>query len=297
MLASVDLFFKKKPNDKPGAIYRAQGRNFFLTYPKCDWTKQRVFDFLTAQFAPSNLVVCTEKHQDGTPHCHAVMQFSHKKDYSSCRWADLGGDWHGYYTTCRSVNACIAYVMKDDDYLLPNEKKWVSPHNFKKEKADWDAWVQHRQYQQLKNPFPFELFDETINQPLPAEKKINWLFIGLPDQNKTLAIQSALEGKKAYTRTPSTYPYDDYNDEDVIVFDDHVPAIEEIINVSNCYKIRTPVWGNTRYSKRYWKMNQRRVMLIICNPQRIPTYWQDDAFQARFNIRWLYDDPDDDPMQ
>jgi len=296
MLTSVESFFKKKPNDDPKAIYRAQGKNFFLTYPKMTMGKQALFDFLQGQFKPHNLVVCQEKHEDGSPHCHAVLQFSSKKDYSSCKWADVTDGkitWHGYYTTCRSANACIAYVMKADDYIMPTEKKWLTPFNFVKEKADWDAWIKYREYQQLQDPFPTELFDEMITKPANNEKKCNWIFVAPPDYGKTFAIQQAFENKKVYVRVPSETPYDDYEDEDVILFDDNTPQLEELLIASNCYKIRTPVVGRTRYKKRYWKLNQRRVIIIVCNEQRVPSYINDDAFTSRFNIRYLSDNPND----
>jgi hypothetical protein len=51
--------------------------------------------------------------------------------------------------------------------------------------------------------------------------------------------------------------------------------------MSNCYKTRTPVYGDTRYNKVYMTMNVRRVLIILSNED--PPY-KSPAFFARFNV-------------
>lgn len=52
-----------------------------------------------------------------------------------------------------------------------------------------------------------------------------------------------------YKRTKTKYPFDDYADEPVIIYDDYWPELGELLHMSNCYSTRTPVWGDTRYGK------------------------------------------------
>ena len=87
--------------------------------------------------------------------------------------------------------------------------------------------------------------------------------------------------KRIYKRTKSNYPYDDYSNQEVIIYDDFWPELGEILHMSNCYNTLTPVWGPTRYGKKYLKMKQRRVMLFFSNEQ--PPYTK-ASFDARFTV-------------
>ena len=43
----------------------------------------------------------------------------------------------------------------------------------------------------------------------------------------------------------------------------------------------TPVWGDTRYGKKYYKLKQRRVLIFLSNDE--PPYGK-ASFDARFNV-------------
>lgn len=272
-------------HQKDGKEYRAQGKAFFLTYPTCPLGKDRVYELLTKKFNPVNLIVCDEKHKNGTNHNHAYIQFGTKKNFKSPHWADLDGTVHGNYSTCKDRQGVMCYVMKENNYKMTTDFKHTTWHNYKKEKNDFIAWTQDNAYKQLTEPMPFELPDGTfIEKPEAKEKKVNWLIVAEPNSGKTLWANCTFEGKRVYCRTAgSNYPFDDYNDEELILYDDVYPTIQEILQVSNCYKLRQPVYGSTRYAKRYWAINQRRIMIILCNKERLPSYIDDEAFQSRFN--------------
>jgi len=51
--------------------------------------------------------------------------------------------------------------------------------------------------------------------------------------------------------------------------------------MSNCYLTRTPVFGPTRYSKKYLKLGVRRMLLFLSN--EAPPY-EAESFHARVTI-------------
>lgn len=100
----------------------AQG--WFLTYPKCDLSKEEVIKFLQSQDGPliQEYVVARELHQDGTPHIHVFVRYASKVTFSAHRW-DLvsqgppGRVFHGNYQVARSWANCQKYCQKDGDFI------------------------------------------------------------------------------------------------------------------------------------------------------------------------------------
>lgn len=60
-------------------------------------------------------VVCTELHEDGTPHLHAFLRYETRVTWSPTLW-DIGG-FHGHYETAKSWKAVIKYCGKDGNYI------------------------------------------------------------------------------------------------------------------------------------------------------------------------------------
>jgi len=99
-------------------------RNWFLTYPKCNATKEEVIENIKefSKKAPiRGAIVAQEKHKDGTDHLHAVIQFT---DAYRTRLASVfdvltAGEKHtegkhGNYQSARNLQAVIDYVHKSD---------------------------------------------------------------------------------------------------------------------------------------------------------------------------------------
>ncbi|AJD07473.1 replication-associated protein [Odonata-associated circular virus-8] len=291
MIEDVEKFFDKQDKKKEG--YRATGKAFFLTYPKCDIKRDEAYTMLAKQWNPSNLIVAQEDHKDGTPHLHVYMQLPTKKNFKNPRWADLG-KYHGFYTTVRDRQAVMAYVMKDGNFKMNENLNFTTWHNFRKEKGDFDAWIIHNESKKLKSPYPFKLPDGTdVLEPKLGEKKCNHMIIGIPDTGKSFWYNTTFEGKRVFSRVDGKYPFDDYEGQEVVIYNDpQTVTLMELINVSDCYLVKTPVFGDTRYTKKYWKMKQRRTIIFICNHGRIPNFVEDPAFRSRFNI---WDMGDDEP--
>lgn len=268
--------------------YRLQARHLALTWPQCNMSKEDAYKYLNEKFKPYSLMISHELHEDGHDHLHGYMWMKHKTNFKDPHWADLG-KFHGNYKAAHDKTGWQTYIMKDGDYIMNNDFIGQHWHGFRSEKADFEAWMKHNKAKTLRDPFPFTLPDGTeIKKPELSEKKCNWIIISEPGWGKTPWAQDTFEGKKVYSRTQEcTYPFDDYNGEDIILYDDVTPKINEILQATNVYKIDTPVYGNTRYTKKYWPLKQRRVLIILCNKERKPCYMEDSAFLSRFNELYL----------
>jgi len=99
-------------------------RNWFLTYPKCDATKEEVIENIKEFSKKSPIrgaIVAQEKHKDGTNHIHALIQFvdSYRTRLASVFDCLTIGEKHlegkhGNYQSARNLQAVIDYVHKSD---------------------------------------------------------------------------------------------------------------------------------------------------------------------------------------
>lgn len=93
-------------------------KGWFLTYPQNDTPKESLMDLLKP--LGSEILVCEEKHEDGSPHLHAFIKLNtpitHKKAPDVFNLLDKTGD----YQPARSWRACEAYVKKDGCYITHN---------------------------------------------------------------------------------------------------------------------------------------------------------------------------------
>lgn len=100
--------------------FRLQGKQFFLTYPRCGATKEALLAFLqtlgTLHGGIDRYRVCAETHQDGTPHLHAYVSFYKKVTVTNCYYFDFEG-YHGSYETVRSRVGALRYISKHGDYI------------------------------------------------------------------------------------------------------------------------------------------------------------------------------------
>lgn len=96
--------------------FRIRTSQLFLTYPKCDVTKEEAYQFLDALFRPKRLLVAHELHQDGSNHLHAYVHLENQREFISCNFADIN-QYHGSYESCRSPKKVIKYCTKEANYI------------------------------------------------------------------------------------------------------------------------------------------------------------------------------------
>lgn len=101
-------------------------RSFFLTYPRCSASRQDVLDHL-CRLEPSWVYVTVgeELHEDGTPHCHALLCLSKKRDIRNPLHFDFQGH-HCNVQPCRNVHDVLAYVQKVTLPFLINVRRIAS---------------------------------------------------------------------------------------------------------------------------------------------------------------------------
>jgi len=97
--------------------FRLQGKNFFLTYPKCEKSKEQAEAFIRAKVDYAYICIAQELHLDGTPHIHILVCLKEKKQISSETYWDIGLD-HGNYQVARDSDDVLAYVRKSDKTCL-----------------------------------------------------------------------------------------------------------------------------------------------------------------------------------
>lgn len=95
-------------------------KGWFLTYPKCDLTKEQLLKALQAQDPPiQEWVVAREFHEDGSPHLHAFIKYGTRVSFSPYRWDVFHGDqrFHGNYQVARSWTQVQKYCQKEGDFI------------------------------------------------------------------------------------------------------------------------------------------------------------------------------------
>lgn len=100
--------------------YRVRSQKLFLTYPQCNATKERLYEFLLEEsgWAPQEVLVAHELHKNGDNHLHAFVDFGQDraKEFTAPNFADFDG-YHGNYQGCRSAKNVLKYCTKGDDYV------------------------------------------------------------------------------------------------------------------------------------------------------------------------------------
>nr|QOU08769.1 Rep protein [Sweet potato leaf curl Georgia virus] len=108
---------------QPG--FRVSAKNIFLTYPKCSLSKETALELLKAVDCPSDKLfirVSQEKHQDGSLHLHALIQFKGKAQFKNPRHFDLqhpnsSTQFHPNFQGAKSSSDVKSYIEKDGDYI------------------------------------------------------------------------------------------------------------------------------------------------------------------------------------
>lgn len=267
--------------------FRANAKQFFLTYPKCNLEKEELLKHIENLHGINHYVISKELHEDGTPHLHAYFNFDKKLNIKDCRHFDING-FHPNIETVRDRQSCIKYIKKDKNFI-ENIIFDNNPDNFIKRKKDYDAWIEHNTLMNLKEPeYPITFMGQTINKPDPSIKKRHFWIYGPPDIGKTYNINKTFKGLKVFVRPSNKYPYEQYDNEDIIIFDDiQNIRFDEIASITNTYSIKTPVYGDIRYFNKFYKLEHTRTVIVVSN--KPPEYELKKAVEARFNIINLYD--------
>jgi len=101
-----------------GAPFRIASKSILLTYAQCEEKKETLLEFLLDLVPPPQyVVVAEEKHQDGTGHLHAFLNYDEKLLKKNA------GPWLEFkkhkvnILPCKFPLLARKYVMKDENYL------------------------------------------------------------------------------------------------------------------------------------------------------------------------------------
>lgn len=83
-----------RPNS-PNKKERLRAKGWFLTYPRCEVSKEEALSILHQTGPISEYVVAKEDHADGVPHLHSFIKYETKQEFKERKW-DLK-EHHGNY--------------------------------------------------------------------------------------------------------------------------------------------------------------------------------------------------------
>lgn len=157
-----------------------------------------------------------------------------------------------------------------------------------------DMWARYPQYmvkcelqRKKREPieWPLKVWGVEVTKPDPAMKKRHWWFWGPPDIGKTRTIGEATKGKAVFwAPTEAKYRFENYRNEELIIYDDVIPELSELINVSNHAYGQQQRPGGRRYTAGYWEEGTDRTIIVLSNSE--PNLWP-ASFYARFNVMEL----------
>lgn len=233
-----------------------------------------------------------EKHADGGIHVHGYMKFGAELHTRDCNFFDKEIDGvvkHCNYQPCRSARAWLNYIQKDGNFCGTISKRAATEksawHNYRKTKEDKAAYDMDQLMAERKQiEFPLVLPWMTINKPNPAEKKRHWWICGPPSVGKTLTLDNALKDRAAFwCAVEKEYRFEGYLGEEIVIYDDCWPGLQELICVSNTTNAMRERPCGRRFTKGYFEANSCRTIIVLANV--MPPQDQTGAFNSRFNVR------------
>jgi len=115
--------------------FRIQGSNFSLTYPQSDFDLNALLDYLKqltiGRAEVVEVIVCSERHEDGNLHRHAYVRFNYKVDLRKERFFDFMGK-HANVQRTSNVQAWKNYVRKDGECL-----EWSNDATYSDNLYEW----------------------------------------------------------------------------------------------------------------------------------------------------------------
>lgn len=114
---------------------------------------------------------------------------------------------------------------------------YEGPRNFVRTRTDNQAYTVYKWKQNREDPFPYRLITgEWILRLDPKEKKRHYWIFGPASYGKTRWAQTTFDNKRVFfAGRDARYPFDAYEGEDIIVYDDITPKLDELLYSSNIY--------------------------------------------------------------
>jgi len=278
----------------PPKEFRVTAKKFFLTWPRCDATKETIRDLLLTKATTKTWMVCREDHKEpdekggAGEHLHAVVEYTRKLNIKDARSFDING-FHCHIEPCKNLSDARHYIMKDGDFI---QQTTIAPfdmmngHNYIKRRADYDAQKADLDGLEAKEAVFPVLLPDGVTQWSPVLKKRGLWIVGPSDSGKSTWFMNTFDkpNYKYFSGKAQPYPFEGLRGEQVILFDDNDPTLEDIKRCITVHGKKQEV-GRTRHVSYYWKYNNREmyeIMIVLSN--NVPKFSEEDTFKNRFTI-------------
>jgi len=291
--------------------FRFHAKKVFLTYPQCILDGDEVLAYMKEHWPRmQEYYIAQEEHEEGGKHIHAAIVFMETIDTKNERYFDitikaqdplemsqeeranlgvvdeLGTDvvYHPNIQKPGSWKAVVVYVCKGGTFLHKKLMDYSHPGNYSRRLADYELWVSHVAVR-IPTEWPVGLGSLVLERPQAVNKQRHIWIHGPPNCGKTWRTWECLDGARVYAVPNMGYPFEGYEHEDIILYDDHFPSFAAIADIAGvCPRGRKMhVFGPTRYRPKYWLPGHVRIIVVLSN--QLPAYGTaDPAFRARFNV-------------
>lgn len=243
--------------------FRIQSKNFFLTYPRCDWTREDAMRAIKHKVANSQyILVAREAHADGYPHIHALVNAKTKLDITNASFFDLGAH-HGNYQSAKKNLDVYRYCTKSDKDFIEDGVFEDNSQRSGQERAAARA-VQNREL--LTTPLP-ELVNsgaisiysykalresvmlytlDSIVVPEYMPKTCLWIYGGT-GIGKSRYVRTHFPGK-FYEKSQNKW-WDGYKGQEIVLLDDYDLKGEQMghnLKIwADCYSFTAEIKGGT----------------------------------------------------
>jgi hypothetical protein len=291
--------------------FRFTARSAFLTYPRCPILPQQYLRHTSInQRDIKHSFGKQERHVDGERHLHVWITFIRKIDTINPRFFDLtipptedhpGSTFHcnirrgerkragGISNHVRAYEYLCKYDGAVPTPIVGSSSLYPTSRNFRKEYGDRTQWLNYLAISAMPDPvYPIELPNgEAIPTPSgPNKQRHIWIY-GPPNAGKTQWLEANVYRFKNYRVGGTQYPFDNYDGEQIIVYDDIIPKASDLLSITNTSEWQRPVPGQTRYSQRFVP-GRLVTLLIVCSNVDIDTLFSAEidvtraALHARF---------------
>lgn len=162
--------------------FRLNSSNLFLTYPKCNLSRENVLMFMQDKFKDNlkEYLIVQEVHKDGELHIHCYIQLNKKIDYNNPNCLDII-DFHGSYESMKNKQKTIEYLLKEDTKPLGS--------------CNWSEWLMlSKTHQKRQNNL--DKFNYVMENGLAkAVETGNIALVQLPQYQKAVDIYKILNDK------------------------------------------------------------------------------------------------------
>ena len=304
--------FSESDEDEPanGARFRFNARKCFLTYPRCP-TKEAEFlgCFPIDRERIKTCFAKQELHSDGTPHLHAFVEFNKKLDLTNPNCFDILApdgteDPNGIPNLARyhpniKREFGPSHLERTYEYLCKNGERPVEltgkadlyrfSKDFCKVYRDRECWLSYRRSSAQPNPqWPINgPSGQVWGDPQTAGKQRNAWIWGPANVGKTTWLENNVYCYKNYKVGNTRYPFDNYADEQIVVYDDVTPIARHLLVLGNTSNYPRPCPGDTRYHQRHIPP-KIALWTVVCTNKSIEqefgseTEELQEAIKARF---------------